>query len=350
MSNKIKVLIVQEKIPHYNVPVFNILNELYDLTVIYSEEDVKNNVFNALFIPQTHFSKYFNKRIINESNKYDVIISTLQYRNMFTYLAMCANHKHKNLLWGIGVAAGYEIRYDSDPRRITIYKKLIDKSDATIFYSDYPIDKYISLGIDKNKLFVAHNTVKINKIDLNQNRSNILFIGTLYKEKRVDLLIDEYRKAFDKNNDVADLLIIGDGPEKENIEQLINDYNLKNKVKMLGKITDEDVLAKIFPNVLLCISPDQAGLSVQKAMGYGTVFVTKKDAITGGEIFDIDDGVNGILIDDFNEISDIIVDAHINRDKYVSMGDKAYEFYWNNRTVEKKANGFIEAISYVMKN
>ena len=340
-----KVLIVQEEIPHYNRPVFELLNQYCDLTVLYSKDNGLKYGFKTILLQKD--KKFFELDVLKMAKEYDVVIRTLQLSDIATYMMLMMPRRYRMILWGIGVAAAYNQRFDSSQKRVNIYKHMINRADAAIFYSDYPVDKYVSLGISKDKLFVAHNTVEIKKIELNENRNKLLFIGTLYKEKRVDLLIEEYRKAFEKNNDIPELLIIGDGPEKENIESLISGYYLNDRIIMLGKITDEERLSEIFRDVLLCISPDQAGLSVQKAMGYGTVFVTKKDAITGGEMFDIENGANGILIDDFDEISKIIIDSVENRNRYVEMGNNAYDFYWNNRTVDKKVNGFIKAIDYV---
>lgn len=340
-----KVLIVQEEIPHYNKPVFELLSRHCDLTVLYSKDNGLKYEFNTVFMRKD--KKSSELKIMKLARNYDVVIRTLQLSDISTYLMLLSARKYKMILWGIGVAAAYNQRFDSSDKRVNIYRHMINRADAAIFYSDYPVKRYTSLGIPEDKLFVAHNTVEIKKIELNKNRNKLLFIGTLYKEKRVDLLIEEYRKAYEINKEISELLIIGDGPEKNDIESLIDRYHLNRKIEMLGKITDEERLSEIFKDVLLCISPDQAGLSVQKAMGYGTVFITKKDAITGGEIFDINSGINGILIDDFNEISKIITDCVENREKYLEMGNNAYDFYWNNRTVDKKVNGFIHAIDYV---
>lgn len=347
---KKKVLIIQEIIPHYNVEVFNELNKDFDITVVYSKDVGLKYDFKTMFLElEGKGLKKFKKDIVEIANNYDVVIEMLQLANYHLYQLLFAKKKFKLVLWGIGVAAGYGIRYDSSKLRSSIYKAMIKKADAVIFYSDYPKEKYTKEGISQEKMFVANNTVKINKIDLDSNRKDLLFIGTLYKEKRIDLLIEEYRKAYEMNNELPILRIIGDGPEKQNIESLINKYNLKDKIVMLGKITDENVLQDYYSKTLLCISPDQAGLSVQKSMGYGTVFVTSKNAITGGEIFDIKNNETGILFNDFGDLSGIILDSINNKDKYIQIGNNAYDFYWNNRTIDRKVEGFKKTIEYVTK-
>ena len=84
-------------------------------------------------------------------------------------------------------------------------------------------------------------------------------------------------------------------------------------------------------------------------MGYGVPFITKKDAITGGEIFNIENGINGVLYENNNELENIILDITKNRSKYIEMGKKAKIHYDSFRKPEDMANGIIGAIEYVCK-
>ena len=83
-------------------------------------------------------------------------------------------------------------------------------------------------------------------------------------------------------------------------------------------------------------------------MGYGVPYVTHRDAITGGEIFNIRNGENGILMNDFNELESIILEATADADKFIQMGDNAEKYYYENRTVEAMVDGFMQAICFVM--
>lgn len=99
---------------------------------------------------------------------------------------------------------------------------------------------------------------------------------------------------------------------------------------------------------IVCISPDQAGLSVLKSFGYGVPFVTHRDAITGGERLNIENGVNGVLFDSFDEITEIIKDCAERPECYMEMGKSAKKYYDENRTVRQMVNGFLEAIEFVV--
>ena len=83
-------------------------------------------------------------------------------------------------------------------------------------------------------------------------------------------------------------------------------------------------------------------------MSCGTCFVTLKDSITGGEIFNINNK-NGILLNNTKEIRDIFKDAYLNQKKYIRLGKNAHIYYYRNRTVSKMAKGFSDAIKFVKK-
>lgn len=253
------------------------------------------------------------------------------------------------IFWGIGVAASYNTRFDSVEYTAPSFMDMISISDAVVFYTDYPYKKYESQGADTRKMFVAPNTVYVKHTDFPANMEDkniILFVGSLYPQKRVDVLIEHYGKAFHKNKNVPDLIIIGDGECRLEIQESVNKNGLNEKVSLLGEIYDEERLSQYFLHALAVVSPDQAGLSVLKSMGYGAPFITKKDAISGGEILNIANGVNGVLFDEFSELEAIISDMAENKMKYIEMGKNAKEFYWTFRPISVKAEGLADAIEY----
>ncbi len=348
-----KVLLIQETISHYNVPIYDLLAEKYDLCVLHSDKKCCGREYNfkTLYVPYIrirHFGFLHTKNIIKIANHFDVVICMFAFSYIYFRKLATAKRNYKLIYWGIGVSASYDQRYDVDQSKVSRYLQWISDSDAVVFYSDYPVNKYVSLGADKNKLFVANNTVKVNKISPDDSRKNFLFIGSLYKQKKVMELLIQYNIAVHKNPDIPLLYIIGNGAEKEQLEEFIRNNGLNNKIIMCGEITNDNELETYFKKTLLCISPDQAGLSVLKAMGYGTVFVTHKNAITGGERLNIVNGETGILFDDFNQISDLLIDSTVNKSKYLEIGNKAYQHYWKCRKPEDMAQGFIESITYAL--
>lgn len=344
-----KVLILQGTILHYRVPVYNKLAEKVDLTVVYSEGDVPDNIaFKYQYIPtvKKHY-KIHKKNIYRMAQNYDVVICMFDFSYLYFRLLDILPHKYKLIYWGIGVSAGYNERFDGDQSIVKKTMGHMKRADAMLFYSDYPVRKFEKMGLKREKLFVANNTVAVlphkEKI-----KDTLLFIGSLYKQKKIDVLLESYWSAYQKNSGIPNLILIGEGTERDSIQYWISEHGLNDKIQLTGGIYNDEELVSYFEKAIMCISPDQAGLSVLKSMGYGVPYVTHRNAITGGEIFNIRNGINGILLNDFHELEAVILESCSNTNKFIQMGHNAEKYYYENRTIEIMVDGFMQSINYVM--
>ena len=346
-----KVLIIQRAIPEYRVPIFNMLGEFFDLTVLYSEGLTPSaTTYTPLRVPTINLRWKFHKRnIYLIARKYDVVICTSETAFFYVRLLGIMPRNFKLIYWGIGVAAGYNTPFDSSKEVERVIIRQAQQADAMLFYSDYPVKKYSERGVPTEKMFVANNTIQLSPVRYDENKEYLLFIGSMYKQKGLDQLISAYKEASLVNSCLPQLLLIGDGAEKEELEANVRDNHLETKIRFIGRIVDEEILNKYFSKAILCISPNQAGLSVLKSMGYGVPFVTRKDAITGGEIFNIHDGVDGILYESQDDLKQILIHCMDNKEKYVHMGENARIYYDTSRKPSVMVQGFVDAINYVMK-
>lgn len=351
---KKKVVILQKRIKDYRVHLFDGVGELYETTIVgYLDPLIKGDNYSTLKLKHKYWpislDYIFDKELHTLLKDADVVIKSTDFRSINNVLLRKAAPKAKIIMYGIGVSASYNEHYD-EVDESKQYLKMIEKSDAVIFYYDYPKNKYVKQGANPDKLFAANNTVYVPEFDLNRNPENILFIGELYAQKGVDVLIEQYSKAYQKDKDIPNLLLVGDGAERESLENLVKEKGISSKVTFLGKITDNNELKGIFESSYICISPRQAGLSVLKSMAYGVPFVTVENAITGGEIFNIENKKTGLILKNENEIMDVILDCSKNSDTYYEMGMKAREFYFKHRTMKQMVNVFDEAIQYALSH
>lgn len=350
---KAKVLILYNKLFHYRIPIWNILAEKYDLTVAYCHDDggVDNLKFKTILL----HSFSMNRFVIQKENIYKIcqqFDAVIAYGDIawlkYSTLPWHRNRKFKIAYWGIGVSASYGKHFDAETKWDGIRDFFYKKADAHVFYSDYPIEKYVKRGFLKELLFVAPNTTAVEKVSVIEDRNNLLFVGTLYRAKGIQLLLDAYEGACLVNKSIPDLDIIGDGPDWKMVANWIKEHGFENKIRMYGAIYDRKEKAKFFAHSIACISPNQAGLSVLESMGYGTPFVTSEDAITGGEIFNIENNVNGVLMSDVSELKDVLIDITENKEKYLDMGRNAYKHYWVCRKPEDMAEGLAQTIEYML--
>jgi glycosyltransferase involved in cell wall biosynthesis len=354
--NKLKVIVFYNKLFHYRIPIWNLLAEKCDLTVTYSSGDgiVPEGMeckFKVIYIPA---KKLFNRIVWQKMNvrklarQYDVVISYADI-SWVRYNTLPWFNKTKVVFHTLGVTASYDRQFDSNNNLDKIRKFLFSKADALAFYTTYPIDKYAKMGIPREKMFEAPNTVEVHPIAEPLERDSILFIGTLYKQKGLQTLLDAYLTLKDVEG-LPKLRIIGKGPDSDAIKLWIEENDMGNFIEMLGAIYDIDEKANYFARSYACISPQQAGLSVPESMGYGVPFVTSKNAITGGEIFNIHNGEDGVVMDDPSQLTSIIRDIAEHKEKYIEMGLKAQKFYNENRTPQHMADGLWQAVLYAIEH
>lgn len=353
---KKKLLILQNELSAYNVPVYNIIAEQYDLTVGYYQKDKSKEECKFTkkhFETKTIGSLCFVKGLRRFAKGFDVV-SIIPDMHVISYCLMpFLPHSYKLTNWSIGFRVSYVHPYVTTRKHTFadhVFKLILSHCDASIFYMEKAKEFWQSTNFDLNKVFIAPNTTTVLPIEIDANtKNNFLFVGTLYKGKGLDLLLHAYKKAVEDANIGNELHIVGDGEERQNIETFVKENHLEGKVVLHGAIFDEKVLAHHFSEALLCISPTQGGLSCPKSMGYGVPFVTKTSAITGGEIYHITPGVNGIMYDEDDELEKILIEAAQKPEKYIEMGRKAKNYYDSHATIENMAQGAMAAFVYALK-
>ena len=111
----------------------------------------------------------------------------------------------------------------------------INKSNLIITPSQHLKNFIDKIGFDKN-IFVINNGVNIeqhNKVVLENNIIQLLVVSRLVSQKNIDLIIKAV-KVMENENII--LNIVGDGSEINNLKNLVENYELKEKVNFIGKI------------------------------------------------------------------------------------------------------------------
>ena len=80
-------------------------------------------------------------------------------------------------------------------------------------------------------------------LELNRDK-DFVFLGRLVSDKGADMAIDLLRMLYESNlqQKKYNLTIIGDGPEKENLEQMVKEYNLNDYVSFTGMLGGQELV------------------------------------------------------------------------------------------------------------
>ncbi len=120
----------------------------------------------------------------------------------------------------------------------------------------------------------------------------LMFVGRLGREKNIDLLIDAMAHV---KTPGARLLIVGDGPYRDELERHIASHKLRGRVTFTGYLEREEVEAAYATAdaFFFASTTETQGLVIAEAMASGLPVVAVDDLAVADAVTD---GVNGLLV------------------------------------------------------
>lgn len=110
------------------------------------------------------------------------------------------------------------------------------------------------------------------KLTKHHASNNLLYVGRLSREKNLDILIKAFKIVHDKKSELR-LIIIGDGPAQNDLEELAHTEGLEKFIHFKGKIPFEKLLeSNTYIDAAMFVSASTSetqGLSIIEGMSYG---------------------------------------------------------------------------------
>lgn len=316
-----------------------------DLTVVHSgdlsasQDGFVNKVVSCYKVGPFRIQKYS----FSDIQSADVVIGMfdLSWLTIMYIFFRCKLQKKKFIWWGLD-------RGNSDLAfRV---KLLVCKfSDSVIFYNDLAKANVEQITGPSPRYEVANNTfdVGVNLLisDIqNSDRKNLIFVGSFDYRKRLDLLVKGFSEYRDLLEDYQ-LVLIGDGDCFYSIKTLISKLRLEESVRLVGRVNDPAQLAAYYRDSLISVSYGQAGLAVLQSLGNGVPFVTTANAISGGEICNIRDGITGFLVNGgIDSFYEYIVMVTQDEDLASKLRVNALNYYKQNCTIDSMVGSFLKVI------
>ena len=175
-------------------------------------------------------------------------------------------------------------------------------------------------GVDVDKFVKSSSTAHLDAMYGLKDKKVVLFAGKLTKYKGVEYLVKAARKI------PAEILIVGDGPERKKLEYIKEKYAIKN-VQFLGhQGNNTKHLIDLYSRADVFVAPsiwdEPLGLVVLEAMACETpVIVTRK----GGIPLAVKEGKNGLFIRSkkVNDLAEKVNYLLANDKKRIAMGQRA---------------------------
>jgi glycosyltransferase involved in cell wall biosynthesis len=159
-------------------------------------------------------------------------------------------------------------------------------------------------------------------------------VARFMPQKRLDELVRVLVAAKQQVPDL-DAVIVGDGPERDRVHALVRELGAEEWLRLPGRLDDDDVVGW-YQRAWVVVSAslrEGFGLTLTEAGACGTPGVATR---IPGHVDAVDDGVSGLLADDFDELAAALVtvlrDPEL-RDKLAQGAlDHAQQFSWEAAT------------------
>jgi glycosyltransferase involved in cell wall biosynthesis len=370
-------------IPHYRQALFKLLSEhpsieftfcaprtYHDPTIKIGDvrllryKEIRSWSWKIPFMPQyiTLQPHSINAILTHE---FDVVILLNDIVGIDVWISLILGRLlgRRVVLWGQGLSK------NPSALRNFFRKLMINLADAVLVYTDGGREFWIQNGIDPKKLFVAYNALdtkhifevkdSITKDDLAEYRCRhqwgdkriIVCDGRLVPEKRIDIVLQAMKRVVECHSNTH-LAVIGDGPIREGVRQLVERLDIPHMVTMFGSIYDERELGLIYMNSTAAILPAFAGLAIMHAFSYGVPFIIGRGKTNHGPESElVIHNHNGFVcnlnsVDEFAGAVCLLIE---NEELHRTMSENAFRMIHEKYNLDNMAAGIVDAVRYSAK-
>lgn len=316
------LLIVQRRLTHYRVPFFERLKESLsqddiNLTLVIgkpnSEEIKKNDGGEISWAKKVPCNYFFKNKIckmdfsgIAKNNTHLILTQENKLIDNIGYL--CQQKNNRTALWGHG--KNFQSTEITPTLADGIKNSLSRRADWWFAYTELSEKTISDIGYPKERITILNNSIDTEKLKKDfqesqkKNKQNLkielglhpdavvgIFIGSLYKEKLPELLIESCEKIKQKFQNF-ELVVVGDGPmigffqEKKKLLPWIHVLGTLKGTKKTDALACADVM----------LNPGLVGLGILDSFTTGTPIITTDCKIHSPEICYLKNKSNGLFV------------------------------------------------------
>ena len=233
-------------------------------------------------------------------------------------------------------------------------------SDGILLYGHKAKNVMAENGFPERKLHVIYNStgttddlIKKNEITLEEKNNTkqqlfkhpdlpiIIFVGRLTYVKKLNQILEAAHILAEEDFKI-NVLFVGEGEAKKDLESLAQSLNLADYCHFYGACFKKEELELLFNISSLCVSPGEVGLTAMSALGNGIPVLSHDDFnYQMPEYEAIEPGLNGMLFKR-NSISDLALKT---KQWIVENKDTPEELMRNNchKIIKEKYNAEYQA-------
>jgi len=205
-------------------------------------------------------------------------------------------------------------------------------------FEKFPVSKVavIPNGVDTNRFHPSHESkIQVRReLDLAPGTPLVGIVAALRPEKNHALFLNAASRVIDKIPK-AHFVIVGDGPERTNIEKTIAALNLGQSLSLLGTRSDTPSLLAAMDVFALTSHNEASPVSILEALSCGVPVVSTR---VGSVAESVHDQWNGFTVEPGD------VDAVAERVQYLLMNKETAETMGNNGREHVQSHGSLETM------
>ena len=283
----------------YPVKVVNMIKS-WNLDIVHSHTELCMGIFARLF------AKQFGIPLVHTYHT--------MYKDYTYYISR--NHKYFDL--GMKKAVEYLSKFYCDNTANNFIVPTV--KTYKLFREEYHYEKDIFIvptGMDATRFKkenVDMDEVKKMRKSLGYKKNDFIaiFVGRMAQEKNVEFLLHAMRILKDKKKDNIKLLLVGDGPDKDKYESLMNELDISSTVKFVGRVpwVDTPIYYHLSDVVVTASVTETQGLTVVEGLASGLPAICINDSAFNSVVVG---SFNGRIFDEEEELAEIL--SHISSDK-----------------------------------
>lgn len=286
---KNQLCIIYNTAPRYREAIFQSLDREYDCDWYFGVTKTDIKEMDLSLLKNTQYYKtygdassfYWKKGILSLlfKRKYKTFLILSESRSIsdYIFIGIARLLRKKVYVWTHGW-------YGKETKIEAVLKKWqFNRVEGIFVYSNYARSLMIEQGIPGEKIYTIHNslhydeqislrksikTSDIYKDHFSNENPTLIFIGRLTQVKKLDQLVDALYEL-KRRGEIYNLVFVGNGTERENLQNRVSELGLKDNVWFYGACYDERQNAELIYNADLCVAPGNIGLTAMHAMVFG---------------------------------------------------------------------------------
>lgn len=325
---------------------------------LYFRERKKNIFYKILYSFMLSYEKYTIKKNYLEFSKDREIVIDFKSGDFLKLINLENGADKKRICW----LHGEITKLNKYEKRKNFLRENLNKCDKVVCICEDMKNGVIKeIPELEEKLEVIYNPFDIKKIKAKSNDYSeikdkekkllednyIIMVSRLeLKMKDFNTLIKAFKIVNQKRKDIK-LYLLGDGPDKEKIENMIKSENLQEHIKLLGVKRNPYPWIKNSKLLVHSSKSEGFGLVLVEALILKRIIISTDCKVGPREI--LDNGKHGSLVEvgDCNsmaqEILELLQENSIKKEKYLSNIDESVERF-DKKNIIKQIERILEGI------